>query len=434
MQEIAVFWFRRDLRLFDNVGLHQALQSGLPVMPLFIFDRNILDELPRKDARVHFIHQQVVAMNEELQEKGTRLQVEYGEPLEVWKSLLERYNVKQVFTNSDYEPYARDRDAKVAELLEGQGIPFRSFKDHLLVEPGQVLKDDGTPYTVFTPFSKRWRAVLTEADLRSFPSALESRNWFKQEAQEPISLAAMGFEPTDIRFPGKTVSDELLKEYKQKRDYPAVHGTSKLSVHLRFGTISIRQLAQQALDVSDTYLNELIWREFYAHILWHFPQVVHESFQKKYDSIPWRNSEADFERWCRGETGFPMVDAGMRQLNATGYMHNRVRMVVASFLCKHLLIDWRWGEAYFAEKLLDYELASNNGGWQWAAGTGTDAAPYFRIFSPDSQFKRFDPEGKYVLRWVPEYGTPAYPRPMIDQSFGRNRAIETFANVAKMVV
>ncbi len=428
MQKIAVFWFRRDLRLIDNTGLYHALKGDLPVLPLFIFDTNILDELPRKDARVEFIHQQLVTINQQLHDKGTKLLVKHGKPLEVWRQLLKEYNIGQVYTNRDYEPYAKERDSGVEALLRDAGIGFNTYKDHLLLEPGEVMKDDGQPYVVFTPFGRRWREKLTPGHLETHTAALRFDNWVQTEHEQIISLEALGFEPAGIPFPADTVNDEVVRHYKQNRDYPAVNGTSRLSVHLRFGTISIRQLAQQARALSDTYLNELIWREFYAHILAHFPRVVNQSFYEKYERVPWRNNQQEFEQWCKGETGYPLVDAGMRELNETGFMHNRVRMVVASFLTKHLLIDWRWGEAYFAEKLLDFEFASNNGGWQWAAGCGTDAAPYFRVFSPEAQQKKFDPKGKYMLRWVPEYGTPAYPRPMVDHSMARQRAIDTYKN------
>lgn len=426
MEKIAIVWLRRDLRLFDNTALHHALKGDLPVLPLFIFDSNILEELPRKDARVSFIHSVLLDMDEQLKGKSAGLLVEHGTPQQVWQKLTDTYNIGAVYTNRDYEPYARKRDKEIGEYLSSKGVAFHTFKDHVILEPGEVLKDDGDPYVVFTPFSKRWREALKPSDLESHPSALYFDNWAIRPDKPIPTLAELGFEPTDIEIPDTQVADELIEHYKDRRDIPGIRGTSRMSVHLRFGTVSIRQLATQAQGLSFTYMNELIWREFYQTILWHFPYVVGNAFRSQYDRIEWRNNEKEFEAWKQGQTGYPMVDAGMRELNATGFMHNRTRMVVASFLTKHLLIDWRWGEAYFAEKLLDFDLAANNGGWQWAAGCGTDAAPYFRVFNPESQQKKFDPQGKYILKWVPEYGTPAYPRPIVDHKLARERVLKTY--------
>nr|MCU0346556.1 DNA photolyase family protein [Saprospiraceae bacterium] len=419
MSKINFFWFRRDLRLDDNAGLYRALKAGLPVQPIFIFDKNILDDLEdRSDARVTFLHQQVERLNQELAAFGASILVKHGRPIEVWSQLASQQGVGTVFTNHDYEPYALERDTAVSQLLEKQGIGFETFKDHVIFEKSEVTKDDGLPYTVFTPYSRKWlsklaskiskmpaadgQAVHVSYYLKPYPT-LQYADHFAKQNNPPIpSLASMGFQQSELVFPSETVTQGIIKNYDQTRDFPAINGTSRLGLHFRFGTISIREKARKALALNKTYLNELIWRDFYAMILANFQHVVGQPFRAAYADIPWRNDEREFKAWCEGRTGYPLVDAGMRELNTTGYMHNRVRMVVASFLTKHLLIDWRWGEAYFAKKLLDFDLASNNGGWQWAAGCGTDAAPYFRIFNPDSQQEKFDKDLKYVKKWVPE--------------------------------
>ena len=423
---VAAFWFRRDLRLNDNTGLHHALKSGLPVLPVFIFDREILDLLPRKDARVEFIHLTLTRIKAQLEAMGSSLRVEYGKPTEVWPRLAAEYNLAQVFTNHDYEPYARDRDQWLKDFFGEKGIAFHTFKDQVLLEKQEVLSNSGTPYTVFTPYSRKWREALTPEHLAARETAPWFSHFLKMNPRPMIGLAEMDFEEAGIPFPSGIPDSAVIRQYHEQRNFPAKNGVTRMGLHLRFGTISIRQLAASAKELNETYLNELIWREFYMQILWNFPHVAGRSFRPEYDAVPWRNNEAEFKKWCEGKTGFPLVDAGMRELNATGYMHNRVRMVVASFLTKHLLIDWRWGEAYFAEKLLDFELSSNNGGWQWASGSGTDAAPYFRIFNPEEQFKKFDPEAKYVRKWVTEYGTPLYPRPVVDHKFARERCLEAY--------
>lgn len=443
MSQLSIFWFRRDLRLHDNAGLYHALKGEHPVLPLFIFDTNILDELEdKKDARVAFIHDEISNMYQQLKEQGSSIVVKYGKPIEVWSELLQEYHIGAVYTNHDYEPYARARDERVRKLLEDRSIPFHTFKDQVIFERDEVLKDDGDPYVVFTPYSRKWREKLQEKLVtitnndgkeeeisyyfKPYPSEEYLHNLYKTRALALIELSEMGFEPTDIKIPPKEVNRGLIKNYDQTRDYPAQQGTSRLSVHFRFGTISIREKALRAQRLNDTFLNELIWRDFYMMILAHFPRVVNESFRPEYDYIRWRNDEDEFKAWCEGRTGYPIVDAGMRQLNATGYMHNRVRMIVASFLTKHLLIDWRWGEAYFAKKLLDYELSSNNGGWQWAAGSGTDAAPYFRIFNPWTQQEKFDPDLTYIKEWIPEYGTTQYPKPIVEHKMARARCLEAY--------
>lgn len=440
---INLFWFRRDLRLDDNAGLYHALRSNLPVLPLFIFDQNILNDLDnRRDGRVEFIHNAIENLKTQLRSLGSDLLVIYGKPEALWPEILRQYAVKAVFTNRDYEPYAEQRDGTLEKLLSTNNIPFHTFKDHVLFEKDEVLKDDGKPYTVFTPYSKKWRAKLesrmwkqqdnngeTETlsyFLASYPNQKYFNNFWSGKTEDTPSLKVMGFEPSGMTFPPDQVAQSLIKNYDKRRDFPAVDGTSRLGIHYRFGTISIREKARKAQALNTTYLNELIWRDFYSQILAHFPHVANQSFKPAYDRIPWREAPADFQRWCEGKTGYPIVDAGMRQLNATGFMHNRVRMITASFLTKHLLIDWRQGEAYFAKKLLDYDLASNSGGWQWAAGCGTDAAPYFRIFNPSEQTKKFDPDLRYIRRWVPEYGTPTYPNPMVDHKMARERCLETY--------
>lgn len=423
---ISIFWFRRDLRLHDNAGLYHALKTGKPVLPLFIFDSNILDELEDKqDRRVEFIHESLLEIQEQLKELGSTLLVKHGAPEQVWKSLLKEYTIESVFTNHDYEPYAQQRDAQIADLLQSNGVFFFTFKDQVIFEKDEVLKDDGTPYTVYTPYSKRWKAKLNHFYLKSYPTKKYFSNFLKTKPVGIPSLKEIGFEPAGISFPAKTVRKELIKNYGETRDYPAIDGTSRLSVHLRFGTISIRELAKQAQQLSEKYFNELIWRDFYQMILWHFPDVQC-AFKPQYDNIVWENNEKNFQKWCEGKTGYPIVDAGMRELNATGYMHNRVRMIVASFLTKHLLIDWRWGEAYFAKKLLDFDLASNNGGWQWAAGSGCDAAPYFRVFNPSLQTQKFDPELKYIRKWVPELDSFDYPKPIVEHEFARRRVLAAY--------
>lgn len=425
---VTVFWFRRDLRLDDNRGFLEALKSDHPVLPIFIFDPNILQELPKDDARVTFIHDRLQAMRQELQEAhGASLAIYSGTPGEVFEELLKQWEVRSVMTNRDYEPYARKRDEEVSELLAGRNIPFRTFKDQVIFEKSEVAKDDGDPYVVYTPFMKKWKSQFREEDLETYYTNPYLDNLLKHSRLPNLDLGELGFTRSSIEVPDYDVTPTLLDAYKNTRDYPAQEGTSRLGPHLRFGTVSVRKMLKKALNASDeTFWNELIWREFFMQILWHFPHTVSHAFKKPYDRIRWRNDEGEFEAWKEGKTGFALVDAGMRQLARTGYMHNRVRMLVASFLCKHLLIDWRWGEAYFAEKLLDYELASNVGNWQWAAGSGVDAAPYFRIFNPMTQVDKFDPGKKYIKQWVPEYGTEEYPERIVDHKAARERCLVTY--------
>ncbi|MEI9942833.1 MAG: deoxyribodipyrimidine photo-lyase [Chitinophagaceae bacterium] len=429
---VNIFWFRRDLRLHDNAGLYYALKDKNPVLPVFIFDKNILDELEdRADSRVEFIYKALQEIQISLQKQASTLSVQYGFPKEIFQQLLEEYNIGKVFTNHDYEPYAKDRDGEIELLLKNQGASFHTFKDQVILEKNEVLKDDGKPYTVFTPYSRKWKAIVSEFHLKSYPTEKYFNNFYKQPAKEIPSLESMNFKPVGKEFPEKKWEKGIITGYQKQRDIPSIKGTSHLSVHLRFGTISIRELVREAGLLNDTFLNELIWRDFYQMILWHFPKVVGHSFKNEYDAIQWRNNEKEFEAWCNGQTGYPVVDAGMRELNETGFMHNRVRMIVASFLTKHLLIDWRWGEAYFAKKLLDFDLAANNGGWQWAAGSGCDAAPYFRIFNPYLQTKKFDPELKYIRKWVPEFEEFTYPKPIVEHEFARKRCLEVYSKALK---
>lgn len=424
--QVTIFWFRRDFRLEDNRSLYHAHQEEHPVQPIFIFDTNILDDLKeKKDARVEFIHQEILRLQGEIREHGSSMDIRVGKPIEIWKDLLEDYEVKSAWANKDYEPYARERDKEIYDLLKENGVEFRAKKDHVIFEKDEVVKDNGDPYVVYTPYSKLWKKNLSGGHLSSFKSEDET-HWHQIEAKEIPTLEEIGFEPAGIEFPDRQLNESVVGKYDETRDIPAIRGTSRMSLHLRFGTVSIRQLVRQAKELNEKYLNELIWRDFYQAILWHFPKVVDQNFNSKYDAVQWRNNEEEFEKWKKGKTGYPIVDAGMRELNKTGFMHNRVRMIVASFLTKHLLIDWRWGEAYFAEKLLDYELASNNGGWQWAAGTGVDAQPYFRIFNPYSQTDKFDKDHKYINKWVPEIGTKFYPDPMVEHKAARERCLAAY--------
>jgi deoxyribodipyrimidine photo-lyase len=433
----AIFWFRRDLRLEDNAGLYHALKSGLQILPIFIFDKTILDALPdKKDRRVVFIHQAIENLSRELQKQGSTLIVKHGVPVDIFKELLQQYDIKAVYTNHDYEPYALERDEMVGKFLQEHHISFHTYKDQCIFEKGEVLSDAGKAYTVFTPYSRKWKAHLTDFYLKAYPTEkyfhkLMQVSAFRDGGTEVPTLEKMGFENMpDITFPDKKLRLDIVKNYHEKRDFPAQQGTTRLSVHLRFGTISIREVARQVRNLNEGFLNELIWRDFYMMILWHFPQVGKgKAFKEMYDKIEWRKDQDQFEAWCAGKTGYPLVDAGMRELNATGFMHNRVRMVVASFLTKHLLIDWRWGEAYFAQKLLDFDLSANNGGWQWASGSGCDAAPYFRIFNPQSQAEKFDTKGSYIRQWVPEFDGFDYPAPIVEHTFARNRCLETYKKV-----
>lgn len=436
MGKYNIMWMRRDLRLDDNAALYRALKADLPVKLLFIFDKNILEKLSdTADARVTFLHDTVTELAAELASLGSAIEVRYGRPAEVWQTLAADADLHAVYTNRDYETYAKDRDEKVSELLQAQGKELHQYKDHVIFEYDEVTKDDGLPYTVFTPYKRKWIAKLASRMespmdqsyyLKPYPT-MEYTSMLATTEQQPIpTLADMGFSRSSIEIPSKEVSQGLIRTYDETRNFPAVEGTSRLGVHFRFGTISIRKKAGKAEHLNETFLSELVWRDFYSMIMQHFPHVETDSFRDKYDYIEWRDSEEDFAAWCEGKTGYPIVDAGMRELNTTGYMHNRVRMIVASFFTKHLLLDWRKGERYFAEKLLDYDLASNSGGWQWAAGCGTDAAPYFRVFNPYTQADKFDKQRKYIKKWVPEVDTDQYPKAIVEHKFARERCLEAY--------
>jgi len=427
MSKVTVFWFRRDLRFQDNTALSYALKEEIPVLPIFIFDKKILNKLEDKsDARVEFIRNTISQMNLQLQVQGSSIKSFYTNPIEAFETLSKSHDIEAVYTNRDYEPYAKTRDQGVEDFLKHKGIGFYSFKDQVIYEKEEIVSGSGTFYKVFTPYSKVWLSKYRAHPPHIADDALKTDNWLATEKESIHSLESMGFTPSTVEIPNHDLNAELVRKYDEQRNFPSLDATSKLGIHLRFGTVSIRQLAEKAAKLNDTFLNELIWRDFYAMILANNPHIVENAFKPQYDHIPWRQDEEGFKKWCEGKTGYPIVDAGMRQLNTTGFMHNRVRMVVASFLTKHLLIDWRWGEAYFAKKLLDFDLASNNGGWQWAAGTGTDAQPYFRVFNPQSQTEKFDKDLKYIKKWVPEYGSSDYPAPMVEHKFARLRAIDTY--------
>jgi deoxyribodipyrimidine photo-lyase len=429
---VSLFWFRRDLRLHDNAGLYHALKGPNPVLCLFIFDRDILDKLEdRDDARVTFIYNTINKLNEELQEQNSSILIKYNKPEQAWEEILNEYHVTAVYTNHDYEPYAKQRDGEVGAMLKAKGIHFKTFKDQVIFERDEVLKDDGKPYTVFTPYKNKWMKKVNEFYLKAYPTERYFHNLHKTQSFKNITLEDMGFTESHIQFP-ETEYEHIIDDYAANRNFPSKKGTSHIGLHLRFGTVSIRDAARTSFNREQTWLGELIWREFYMMSLDHFPQTERHAYRPAFDRIEWRNNENEFEAWCKGETGHPLVDAGMRELNATGFMHNRVRMVAASFLVKHLLIDWRWGEHYFGRKLLDYEASTNIGSWQWVAGSGTDVMPYFRIFNPEAQLKKFDPKLEYTKKWVPEYGTNQYPEPIIDNKAGKERALKVYrAAVAK---
>lgn len=425
-EEIVIFWFRRDLRLDDNIGLYHALQSQYPVLPIFIFDNDILKNLDNKrDRRVDYIYQAAKSINQELKSVNSRLEVFNGKVMNTFIKLEDNYELKAIFCNRDYEPYTIKRDTEIYNYFKKKNIPFLAYKDQVIFDKNDVLKDDGKPYTVFSPYSKKWRSSLNNEYFQEY--RIKKNNFLRLSYKNILNLKDIGFERTDINFIKPELNPAIIDNYDKTRNFPAINGTTRLSVALRFGTISIRHCVNFALQHNDIWLTELIWREFFMQILYHFPQVVNNSFKPKYDNIKWINNESHFKKWCEGQTGYPIVDAGMRELNETGFMHNRVRMITASFLCKHLLTDWRWGEAYFAEKLNDYDLSANNGNWQWACGSGCDAAPYFRIFNPSTQAEKFDKDNVYIKRWVPEFEDINYPQPMIEHKAARERALKAYS-------
>ncbi len=433
LQPVTLFWFRRDLRLRDNAGLYHALKNHQNVLPVFIFDQSILQGLPESDLRVQFIYETVEKIKSELQQKGSDLLVEYGQPIDVYKKLIKEYKIQAVYANHDYEPAAIRRDQQIKDLCEANQIQFLTYKDQSIFEKKEILTDQQKNYTVFTPYKKKWLASLAPFYLKAYPNEKYESNYLKfRLSTNLISLKDIGFSRQDFTFPEKKITAKMLSEYALKRDFPFLEdATSRLGIHFRFGTISPRKAVKETLQKSPVWVSELIWRDFFMQVLWHHPHVEHSSFKPQFEKVAWRTNVSEFERWCAGQTGYPMVDAGMRELNQTGHMHNRVRMVVASFLTKHLFMHWSLGEKYFAQKLLDYDMSANNGNWQWAAGTGCDAAPYFRIFNPTAQFEKFDPEARYVKKWVPEFGTNQYVRPMVDHTFARDRALEEFKRALK---
>lgn len=427
-KKVSIFWFRRDLRLHDNVGFLEALKGEHPVLPLFIFDKEILENLPKDDARLSFIYDSLQKMRAHLKDEHSKsIALYHGNPSNVFKALQGSYDIQAVYTNHDYEPYAKKRDAAIANILKASDIPFRTSKDQVIFEKNEVVKDDGKPYVVYTPFKNKWKGKFNANDLQEH----DTKPFFKNLIDDDLStvtLAEMGFEKATITVPDFMATPSLINNYEDTRNFPAIkNGTSRLGPHLRFGTVSVREMMKKAIaEENEIFWSELIWREFFMQILWHFPHTVNQSFRPKYDRIEWRNNEAEYEKWKNGETGYALVDAGMRELNTTGFMHNRVRMLVASFLCKHLLIDWRWGEAYFAEKLLDYDMSANVGNWQWAAGSGVDAAPYFRIFNPITQIEKFDKQKEYINKWVPDLQELTYPAMMVDHKMARERCLKTY--------
>ena len=425
-ENFSVFWFRRDLRLDDNLGLNAALSSGLKVIPIFIFDTEIINKLEKNDLRIKMIHAALVKLNDAMLGNRCNVGMYLGNPKAVFESLLKKYKIKSVYTNRDYEPYALERDKSIKSFLEKKNVTYKSFKDQVIFEKDEVVKDDGNPYKVYTPYSRKWIETLNARGFETCKSETKLNSLASLELPH-LTLKEIGFDEKKFDIPLFNIDFKTIEKYEETRNFPYLNSTSRIGAHLRFGFVSIRKLVEKAIKNSNkTYLKELIWREFFMQILWHFPYTQEKSFKPKYDRIKWLNNDKEFKKWCEGNTGYPLVDAGMRELNQTGFMHNRVRMLVGSFLCKHLLIDWRWGEKYFAKKLLDYEMSSNVGNWQWVAGCGVDASPYFRIFNPKEQIKKFDKDFKYIKKWVPEFQSSLYPKEIIDHKFARNRCLETF--------
>ncbi len=427
-QSINVFWFRRDLRLDDNLGFFEALKSDKPVFPIFIFDTEVLEKLPKNDARVTFIYNKLQDIRNTLQKNhASSLAMYFGSPETIFKTLIKEYDIGSVFTNHDYEPYASARDTSIKNILEEKKIQFKTFKDQVIFEKDEIVKKDGDPYVVYTPYMKLWKETFKSLNLEIYNTSPHLKNLFKNTNLPNLNLNDIDFEDSSQKIEDYTVTSTLIKNYQATRNFPAKDSTSKLGPHLRFGTVSIRKIMQKAIaEENEIFWQELIWREFFMQILWHFPNTYKDAFKAKYDRIEWRNNDYEFKAWCEGKTGYPLVDAGMRQLNETGFMHNRVRMLVGSFLCKHLLIDWRWGEAYFAEKLHDYEMASNVGNWQWVAGSGVDASPYFRIFNPTTQIEKFDKQLEYIKKWVPDFQELTYPHPIVDHKEARERCLRIY--------
>jgi len=427
MNKVNIFWFRRDLRLYDNHGLSKATHDNLKVIPIFIFDTTITSLLASNDRRINFIYDNLLDIDSELNKKyKSNLNVFQGKPYDIFKNLIENYSIKNVYTNNDYEPYAINRDESIKELLSNNGINFKSYKDQVIFEKNEIVKDDGTPYVVYTPYMKKWKTKLYE-DITLLDEKKILNNFYKEAISNLLKLSDYGFAENESKIEAFKLNKEIVINYAERRNFPYLNSTSKIGPYLRFGSVSIRKIVSGLLRgfKEDTFLKELIWREFFMQILYHFPHTAKDSFKSKYDKIVWLNDEKAFELWKNGNTGYPLIDAGMNELNLTGFMHNRVRMITASFLCKHLLIDWRWGEKYFAEKLNDYEMASNVGNWQWASGSGVDAAPYFRIFNPHTQILKFDNKREYINKWV-DVNSSDYPNEIIEHKFARDRCLNTY--------
>ena len=427
-KKVNIFWFRRDLRLDDNVGFYNALQSKNHVLPIFIFDSEILKKLPKDDARVSFIFETLQKMRIELQDNfESSIAIYHGKPKTIFEEILNDFEVEEVYTNHDYEPYARERDEEIKEFLSDKNVAFNTFKYQVIFEKNEVVKKDGDPYVVYTPYMRTWKEKFKEHNLTIYYTNSYLSNLIEHTRLPNLTLSDIGFKKSTQEITPYIVTPTLIQEYEETRNFPAKDATSRLGPHLRFGTVSVRKMIKKAItEKNEIFWQELIWREFFMQILWHFPETKDKAFKSKYDKIEWRNNEKEFDAWCKGETGYPLVDAGMRQLNETGFIHNRIRMLAGSFLCKHLLIDWRWGEAYFAEKLHDYEMASNVGNWQWVAGSGVDASPYFRIFNPTTQIKKFDKDLKYIKKWVPNYQELTYPKEIVDHKEARERCLKVY--------
>lgn len=415
MQETALFWFRRDLRLKDNHGLFQALKSGRPVTCIYIFDTNRLSQLEKNDARITFIHNTLSDLKKELEEYGSTLDVRFGDPVKIFPHLIRVYNFRQVFANHDYDSYSTELDHKVRNLLMEHSIKFRSFKDHVIFEKNEIIDSKNEPYVTFDPYFKKWKKSITFNKVFNYKSEFYLKNLFNMSPIEFPTINQIGFEKSKIEFNSPSLSLSTIKNYDKTKTFPGIkNGTSRIGIHLRYGTISVRECVNFALSHNDSWLTELIWRDFYNQILFHFPHIENSSFKKSYDKIKWENNEELFQKWCEGNTGYPLVDAGMRELKNTGYMHSQIRIIVSSFLCKNLRIDWRWGERYFSKHLLDFDLASNIGGWQGAAGSGVESTPYFQVSNPLKQTHSFDPQLTYIKKWVPEFKNPDYPKPIVD--------------------
>jgi len=425
---LSVFWFRRDLRLHDNHGFFQALDKSKSVLPIFIFDINILKDLNQNDRRVSLLFDRLMELNKELAKQSKKIHVYYGDPELILNELHEKIPFDALFANTDYEPYATKRDRTINNSLGKKYVKFLSFKDQVIFEKDEILSNEGKIYSVYTYYMKKWKSLFNNSMTDSYPSHKLLHKCITSDAIKCVHfLDEIGFEYSKYILYNPNLTQISLNKYEESRDNPNVNGTSNASVHLRFGFLSIREVVKIALQYSEIFLNELIWRSFFSQILWNYPRVVDSCFKVKYNNLEWNSNDLLF-KWQKGQTGFHIVDAGMRQLIETGYMHNRVRMIAASFLVKNLGIDWRLGEAYFASKLMDFDLASNNGNWQWVAGTGCDASPYFRVFNPNTQRERYDPNFKYCAKWINELeenGIYRVPK-IVDAKQSRLEAIDRY--------